>query len=151
MKMLMFALILMAPALRAGQATGDVWRRWDELARLAYLQGVEDAHVSTDAYYKFFPKTKTEFASLMAAIDEFFTEPANRPLGVPAAMRITAKRFNGSSKWCLEFLTVFERTLLTSTFLNSPKCEGFVEFETRLLRRQVGPALVKCHAILQVT
>lgn len=121
MKTLMLALVFVAPALRAGEATGEVWRRWDELARLAYLQGVEDALVGANDYYKYFPKMKTTFATLMEAIDEFFTEPANRPLGVPAAMRITAKRFNGSSKWCLEFLTVFERTLLTSAVLNSPE------------------------------
>lgn len=121
MKTLMLALVLVAPALRAGEVTGETWRRWDELARLAYLQGVEDALAGTNDYYKYFPKMKTTFPTLMEAIDEFFTEPANRPLGVPAAMRITAKRFNGSSKWCLEFLTVFERTLLTSAVLNSPE------------------------------
>lgn len=121
MKTLMLGLVLMAPTLRAEDTTGDTWLKWDDLARLTYIEGVHNGMVGKPGYFDYFPRTHTTFLSLVDELNQFYAEPANRPIGVMLALRVASQKFNGGSKYCIVLMTMFYRILASATELTNPQ------------------------------
>lgn len=124
MLMLLFALPLQLTDDLTGSAglTGNAWTKWTSLARLTYLLGVNDgswamSQHNVESYEKlrlrlrYFPRTHTDLGTFTDAIDQFFAEPANGPIGILGAMAIVAAKFDGATDNCVSAQTIVARLI----------------------------------------
>jgi hypothetical protein len=139
MKFLFLALALGALASGEGDslesANGSDWLKWGTSARIAYIQGVQDAssvvaaraeiigtgklnktdiHRITEIPGSFFANTAMKVGTTLDAMDRIYSEPENRMVSTLMVMEIVAARFNGAPDLCIAELLTFGRLAAAS-------------------------------------